>query len=440
MRFGLRPLCGVPLFSLTLDFRVRNMGSAYYRSGQAARVWGISSHLVRRLCEAGLIEAEQTDGGQWKIPRFEVDRINKEGIPEIPSPIESDKTEEEEEGPKSNGLLAPPSGEVVTSAEEVVVAENQLKKLKIDRETEETRDWFRGRQRTEAETASREQHAATDRAARSQAERDQIVWHDSWIAIALLLLPQGVPTEDRLVVRETVTEALAGLGPQHSRQVIEPLVTAAVVKALKPWVRSGQSVQAIEKACDSLPWGAKNPFSPTVWQLRAKEAAAAAVRKLSSDSTYDEKLCSARAAVLQITTEFEHSELKKRLLETYLWDISDEDRDDAKEAISKRLDSMPIGTPPDAMERARNLALVPFQEANRTRDRVEQSLAHIQKYVERLQRAGETDFESPRDVWHFARGLERQVRSALAEELQNNDLNDDELFEFIEELVDEALA
>jgi len=92
------------------------------------------------------------------------------------------------------------------------------------------------------------------------------------------------------------------------------------------------------------------------------------------------------------------------------------------------------------MERARNLALVPFQEANRTRDRVEQSLAHIQKYVERLQRAGETDFESPRDVWHFARGLERQVRSALAEELQNNDLNDDELFEFIEELVDEALA
>jgi len=67
VRFGLRPLCGVPLFSLTLDFRVRNMGSAYYRSGQAARVWGISSHLVRRLCEAGLIEAEQTDGGQWKI-------------------------------------------------------------------------------------------------------------------------------------------------------------------------------------------------------------------------------------------------------------------------------------------------------------------------------------------------------------------------------------
>src|ERR1700721_2386210 len=105
------------------------MRNAYYRSGQAARVWGISSHLVRRLCEAGQIEAELSDGGQWKIPYAEVERIRMEGIPEIPSSIEQEEAEDEDEAdisPESR-LLAPPSDGVVTSAEEVIVAENRLK-------------------------------------------------------------------------------------------------------------------------------------------------------------------------------------------------------------------------------------------------------------------------------------------------------------------------
>jgi len=417
------------------------MSSAYYRSGQAARVWGISSHLVRRLCEASLIEAEQTDGGQWKIPRSEVDRISKEGVPEIPSSIEPDdgENEEEEEDPPSNGLLAPPSDGVVTSAEEVVVAENRLKKLRIDKDTEETRDWFRERHRLEAETQSRQQQAVLDKAARSQAERDQIAWHDSWMAVALHSLPPEAPTEIRLVVRDTVTDALVGLGPRHSRQIIEPLVTAAVAKALQPWNQAKQTARAIEKACDGLPWGAKGSFSPTVWQVRAKEAAAAALRKLPLDSPYEEKLCSASATVRQISAEFEDAELRERLLKEYLWDISDEDRENAKEAVRKKLASLPIGTLASSVEGARDQALAPFREANKRKERVDLSLRHIQSYVERLRRAGETDFESNEEGWHFAKNLERRIRAVLLEELQNDNLSDAELFELIEELVDEEL-
>jgi hypothetical protein len=103
--------------------------SGYYRSGQAARVWAISPHLVRRLCEAGLIDAERTDGGQWKIPHSEVERIKNEGLPEIPSSIEPDDDKYEEEyGPPGNSLPAPARAGVVRSAK-TVVADNRRNRL-----------------------------------------------------------------------------------------------------------------------------------------------------------------------------------------------------------------------------------------------------------------------------------------------------------------------
>jgi len=50
------------------------MAESYYRTGQAAKQLGVSSYHVRRLCEAGEIAAELSEGQQWKIPASEIAR------------------------------------------------------------------------------------------------------------------------------------------------------------------------------------------------------------------------------------------------------------------------------------------------------------------------------------------------------------------------------
>src|ERR1700720_3620202 len=190
------------------------MSNAYYRSGQAARVWAISPHLVRRLCEAGLIAGERTAGGQWKIPHSEVERLKKDGIPEIPSSLaHEDPQYEEEDSFPEESLPLPTSDGAATSAKAV--------------DNEATRNWFRECRRVEAETLSQQRQASLDKSARDQAEQEHIAWRDSWMAQALLRLPPGAPPETRLAVRETVDEVLTGLGPRHSWQVVDSLVKAA---------------------------------------------------------------------------------------------------------------------------------------------------------------------------------------------------------------------
>ena len=415
--------------------------SGYYRSGQAARVWAISPHLVRRLCEAGLIDAERTGGGQWKIPHFEVERIKKEGLPEIPSSIETDDGKYQEEyGPPANSMPVPARGGVVRSAESVVVAENHRSRLEIDEEPEETRNWFPVPQRVEVETRSREHQAQPDRAALARTEQERIDWHDSWMATALRSVPWEAPRETRLVVRETVTDALAGLGPQHSWQVVDSLVTAAVAKALRPWNQERETARATEAACETLPWGAKNSFSPTVWQSRAQEMAAAAIRKLPADFTFADKLRVGSAAVRQVASDFLDDELRKRVLgAAYLWDVAPGEREEAQAAVKKELESLPIGTSALALEKARERALIPFRESKKRKERVDLALAHIRTYVRELHHAGETDFESDWAISNFVQRLEQRFRPLLEQELLDDDLSHDELCELLEEWVDEAL-
>lgn len=56
----------------------------YYRSGQAAKMLGLSSYQLRRLAESELIDAEFT-GNQWRFPASAIQELLKNGIPEIPA-------------------------------------------------------------------------------------------------------------------------------------------------------------------------------------------------------------------------------------------------------------------------------------------------------------------------------------------------------------------
>jgi len=393
------------------------------------------------LCEAGLIKAERTSGGQWKVPHSEVERIKNEGLPEIPSSIEpEDGKYEEEYRPPGNSQRAPARGGVVRSAETAVPAENRRKRMEIDEEPEETRNWLPAPQRVEVDTQSGEHQAQREKAALARIEQERIDWHDSWMATALRSVPWEAPPETRLAVHETVNDVLAGLGPQHSWQVVDSLVTAAVAKALRAWNQERETARAIEIARDTLPWGAKNSFSPTVWQSRAQETAAAAIRRLPADSNFADKLRVGSAAVRQVTSGFEDIELRKRILgAAHLWDVAPGERPEAQGAIQKELENLPIGTSALALEKAREQALFPFRESKKRKDRVNLALAHIQNYVTGLHQAGETDFESDWAISNFVQRLEQRSRPRLEQELLDDDLSHDELCELLEEWVDETL-
>jgi hypothetical protein len=425
---------------------------ATYRSGKAGTLLGISTHWVRRLCEGRLIQAELSDGGHWRIPVSEIERLKRDGIPPIPSCIERDRDEREQKDERQNhssehGLLAPPSRGVVNFPEDVVIAENRLKKLKIEREAEETQDWFRDHTTSATETKTREQQTGLEKRARAEAERAQIAWQDTWLEFALRSIPRDAPAGACLEVRKTVTETLAQLGPQNSSEVVRPLVVAAVTYALQPWTRQKETARAIESACGTLPWAAKNFATPTAWQTRANEAAAAAIGKLPWDSSYDEKLRAGTAAVQPICREVEDSEMREKVLRNVcLWDIDYSQQEDAKAAIRRALQELPLGASEKSLEQAREQALTPFREARKRRERdaqqgqrVESKLFHIRHYLQQMQAADEIEFDDDVDFRNFVNEITPQIRQALFEELQSHELTGQEIEALIEQLVEEAL-
>jgi hypothetical protein len=428
------------------------MAGAYYRSGHAARRWGTTPHIVRRLCEAGLVEAELSHGDQWRIPASEVQRIEREGLPEIPAAtLPQDNGDPEPEPPeddlRQHELLAPPSATVVGSAEDVVVAENRLKRLKLERETEETRDWFREREREETEAEARRNGAELSRQASEQARWLRSKWFDELTATALGTLPDDTPPEVRLDFLERLPTVLARSGPETSMVVVTQLVAAALQQALRPWLESRETSKAIEEACNILPFGARSFGSPTIWQRRASELASAALRKLPSNSTYQQKLLTATSAVAPVASDFEYSELRRRICEqTSLWGLSPQYRDEARVAIRAALEALPLGTSETALRRASEKAIAPFEEKSRQQERlseqerrVQKALSHIGTYLDELYFADETGFADLSEVMGFGDRIRERIRKALLKKMKQGDLNDEELEALVEELVEDEL-
>src|SRR5574340_977219 len=112
------------------------MTEAVYRTGQAAKEWGVSSYDVRRLCEAGLIDAEFSAGKQWRIPASEVARVKREGVPPIPTTAEPEHGNPQAAARNTNGhrseQLAEEDPEVVESAAGVKIMENTVRRRKLD--------------------------------------------------------------------------------------------------------------------------------------------------------------------------------------------------------------------------------------------------------------------------------------------------------------------
>ena len=133
------------------------MEQLFYSTGQVARQLGITLATVRLLCENGVIAAETTPGGHLRIPESEVKRLKRDGLPPIPRPLPTANAPAARNMParlQEHSDSPAELSEVQFAQDLVAITRSMLEKRRIDRDREETEDWFRARQRqTAAEEA-----------------------------------------------------------------------------------------------------------------------------------------------------------------------------------------------------------------------------------------------------------------------------------------------
>jgi excisionase family DNA binding protein len=433
------------------------MPESYYRTGQAAKQLGISSYHVRRLCEAGEVEAELTTGGQWKINVSEISRLKREGVPPVPVELENEHISlshhDDSNGLRNvpDGLYAEPSDQVIEAAEEVKIMENRIRKRRLDQEAEEVEDWFRERAQRQAVQEEKERR----RMEASQDEQRRREWADRWIQYALDSLPHNVPKEIALDVHAAVREALADLQPSQSKQLIERLVNGAVERALGPWKGKEDISRAIKAAHDRLPWDVQYRAEHASLKQRAIEAAMAAVGRLREGATYNEMETATVQAVQPMVKEYDHHQACQRSLSSiYLSGATSDEREEARKVVSKTFSDLPIGASQRDIEKARETALAPILT------RISQRMENARLEDERRRKKSAAEFKASLYLDHIARYLDQEydfdgdytelrkeadrlrdpVRNDLIQELIDDpDMQPKEIRECIETMVDEYL-
>lgn len=428
----------------------------FFSTGQAARELAVSQSRVRALCESGAVEAESTQGGQWRIPADELDRLRREGLPPIPRPLPQ----------AGNGrphqdriaLLGAPSDRVVSAAEQVAIKESRLKERRLDRELEETEDFFRERRDMEAQREAEEWEIEQQRQADAEAQRSREERDNRLLQYAMNSIPLEARNEVEQEIHEQVQAALDKVRLWQPDTVTQRVVDATVAKVLKPWRRRKDSARAIEDAQRNLPFEMRGyACEPTTWELQARQAAAKAVEGLRSDASYDEMRAVAREAAKKVIASWEvhkaaveaeersrrDRENRERLLR-YPWlqfpyGMSDADRQTAIAASRKAFTALPEGTPERDLEATRDRAIQPFLNTHARRKRKEElidaGLREIFPYIRKLE--AEWDFEG-KTAWTLEMGIKDSVRTAL-ERILSGDGSPEAVSKHVRRLVRQAL-
>lgn len=436
------------------------MVDGFYRIGQASKQLGVSSYHLRRLCQAGAIEAEQTSGNQWRVPISEVERLQRDGVPPIPQIVDAEPEEDdaEEDRPPArvsdrrprDGLYAAPSDGVIDAAEDVAITENRLRKRRLERELEVEEDFFReraARDRAQAE-------AERERARKEHDLRKRRAWENDWITHALNRVPRDAPRELELEVHAQASEVLARLQPDHPTHAVLRLIDAAVEKALAPWRFQIRQCRAIEAALATLPFDLLHGRDFAAQRNEAARLATAAMTQCRPDAPFDATVSVAVEAVKPIVRAFEHARASKEVIGwTSVRGASLSELDEAKDLVRAALSHLPVGCSRAQMERAREQALIPLAARIAERDRAEAARAeerrrrqqaewrvdfqigHIERYLDETY-----EYPTIHDRFADARRLKEKIRPTLvAECIADPDLDTEDIRSRIEELVDELI-
>jgi hypothetical protein len=307
-------------------------------------------------------------GGQWRIPKAEVERLKQEGLPPVGRPL-PDPEGVPIRSRRSNGvLLAEPSEHVIDAAEEVVVLENEVKAIALKRQKEEGLDWFREREDRQAKREWEQEEAERERRAQAEATREREQWEAKWLEYGLDGIPRDVPTDSRLDVHQAVEQALSTLQPSQPESIVRRLIEAAVERALRPWRRRKEIQGAIERACAKLPWDITHGPEFRECKQLAIQNAEAAIATLSQDASYRDLEATAIDAMRPSVEEYEHLKKCERIVSSVWLATGSGELEEAKDAVKQALAALPTGVPPAQIEKARDAALAPYQAKIAERD------------------------------------------------------------------------
>ena len=134
----------------------------------------------------------------------------------------------------TDGLLAPPSEELVADAEDLERQKLELQKLGVRREIEEQMSYFRAQEHEEEDREEQRRNRLQEQRRQQQREQVQLQerrrrqrWQSQWLQFAVRSMPYDAPEEMKLPVHKQVTETLARLNLTEGRRVIRQLVEAA---------------------------------------------------------------------------------------------------------------------------------------------------------------------------------------------------------------------
>lgn len=428
----------------------------FYSTGQVANRLGVTLATVRLLCEFGLIAAEKTPGGQWRVPASEVERIERDGLPPIPRPLPTENAPPAGNGTASRGglpeLLAEPCAEVESAADQVAITRSTLERRKIEREIEETEDWFRDRQRQRAAAEAAERQRTESK----QAEQRRLLWVQQWTEYALNSLPYAARNEVAIELHAAVTAALSVLQADEPETITRPLVDAAVHRVLRPWQRKEDIQRALKSAMSRLPWDVQSKSEWARFKQIARNAAVESVGKLHEQASDREMAAAAGQAVQPMIRAYEHAQAAERMVgRVYVFDATPAEQEAAEQAVREALLALPIGAAPREMEKAKDAALTPYKAAAAQRKeaarlksekqarrpaaewKVERQLDHIERYLKQ-----EYTFDGGYvELRQEATRLRPLVREALIERvLKNPQISDAEIRTGIERQIDGALV
>jgi hypothetical protein len=252
-----------------------------------------------------------------------------------------------------------------------------------------------------------------------------------------------------------VREALSVLQPSQPEAITRRLVDAAVCRALKPWTRKQEIERALKAGMNSLAWDIQFVSEYAPLKQRAWDAAVAAIRKIREEASYKEMETATVQAVQPMIHEYEHEQACERILRrVYIFGVTREEEEAAKEAVRQALAALPIGAAATQLENAEETALAPYKATVAARKenarlesekqaqrravewKVELQLDHIARYLEQ-----EYDFDGGySEMRRKADRLRPLIRRALIDELlEAPDMSTDEIRESIENQIDDRL-
>lgn len=422
---------------------LQDRGEQTFSSGQVAQQLGVSNDVIRLACHTGQIRAAMTAGGHLRIPESERARLIRDGLPA--SPTQGNRVanpapaQTQEEAPairplRHPRLLARPSEDAVGAADEAVVTENELARLRLLREKDQEMDYFR--QKAAAKEAQQEEQQRIRREREDQERRDN--WYEFWLEQAAGMVPADAQ-EIIGDVYSDVEEALSNRDHNESASVMRPLVQGIVQGKLGVLRQKQEIEQIVRTAPQQLPWSMRSIWGHSERENAVAEKVAQEVRRLGPNVTPAE----ARAVVGRIVTaaerRFDHEKLCEETLRrvpTKLFSLDTATIEEAKKAVAEAVQKLPEGTPACDMEAVAMRTLGPFLQRKRAVDQAEKWVRHASHYMSTEIPQSEL---GPSGTFAAAQELPRLLRPKLVAGFLDGSITEQSAKGFVEDFVEASV-